>query len=362
MNAAIKAQPGIMKIRLYEGGQSQIDGVPNVIKLSANENPFGCSEAAREAYLAAARSLHRYPSTDHSGLRRAIGEVHGLEPDRIICGVGSDEILQFLAQGFAGPGDEVIYTEHGFALYPILAHASGATPVMVAERERVVDVDAILAACTKRTRLVFIANPANPTGTMIGTAEMARLADGLPAGCLLVQDGAYAEFVEGFDGGAALAGSRDNVVMTRTFSKIHGLGGLRIGWGYGPKALIEVLNRLRQPFNLATTQLAAAEAAMRDNEWVKKCRSENTRMKAWLAEALAELGVPSDTSCTNFILARFADADEADAHDAFLRSRGIIVRRVAGYGLPNCLRITIGDEAACRQVVAAVRAFREVRG
>ena len=361
MSVSIKPQPGIMNIELYVGGQSRIDGVSNVLKLSSNENPLGTSDAAKEAYARAVHDMHRYPSTDHADLRAAIAEVHGLDADRIICGVGSDEVLQFVAQAFAGPGDEIIYTEHGFSMYPILAHACAATPVKVAARERVVDVDAILKACTSKTRLVFIANPANPTGTMIGTSELERLASGLPKGCLLVHDAAYAEFVEGFDGGAALVEARDNVVMTRTFSKIYGLGGLRIGWGYAPKEIVEVLNRMRQPFNLSTAQLMTAEAAMRDQSWVEKCRQDNARMRAWLAEALAEMGVPSDTSCANFILARFADQAEAEACDEYLKTDGIIVRKVAGYGLPNCLRITVGDEAGCRRVVASIRNFREGR-
>lgn len=355
----IDVQPGIMEIALYEGGQSSLDGISDVVKLSSNENPYGAGEAAKEAFRKSGLNLHRYPNTDHAGLRAAIAEVHGLKADQIICGVGSDEVLQFIAQSFAGPGDEIIYTEHGFSMYPILAHACGATPVKVAERERVVDVDAILKACTKKTKIVFIANPANPTGTMVGGNEMARLADGLPEGCLLVHDGAYTEYVEGYDGGASLVENRDNVIMTRTFSKIYGLGGLRVGWGYGPKALIDVLNRVRQPFNLSDMQMQVAEAAVRDTEFVARCRQENARMRAWLAEALAELGIPSDTSCTNFILARFASPDEAEACDAHLKSNGIIVRKVAGYGLPNCLRITVGDEAGCRRVAHAVKSFKE---
>jgi histidinol-phosphate aminotransferase len=355
----IDVQPGIMEIALYEGGQSSLDGISDVVKLSSNENPYGAGEAAKEAFRKSGLNLHRYPNTDHAGLRAAIAEVHGLKADQIICGVGSDEVLQFIAQSFAGPGDEIIYTEHGFSMYPILAHACGATPVKVAERERVVDVDAILKACTKKTKIVFIANPANPTGTMVGGNEMARLADGLPEGCLLVHDGAYTEYVEGYDGGASLVENRENVIMTRTFSKIYGLGGLRVGWGYGPKALIDVLNRVRQPFNLSDMQMQVAEAAVRDTEFVARCRQENARMRAWLAEALAELGIPSDTSCTNFILARFASPDEAEACDAHLKSNGIIVRKVAGYGLPNCLRITVGDEAGCRRVAHAVKSFKE---
>ncbi|GAW34250.1 histidinol-phosphate aminotransferase 2 [Roseovarius sp. A-2] len=354
----ITPQPGIMDIALYQGGAGHVEGVANVVKLSSNENPFGPSEVAKEAFRKAAYELHRYPSTDHAPLRTAIAEIHGLDPARIVCGVGSDEIIAFLCQGYAGPGDEVIHTEHGFAMYRISTLANGATPVEVPERERVTNVDAILAACTEATRLVFVANPNNPTGTMIGEAELRRLAQGLPERALLVIDGAYAEYVEGYDGGAALVESRDNVVMTRTFSKLHGLGGLRVGWGYGPSHVVDVLNRLRGPFNLSHAALVTAEAAIRDTAWATKCREDNTRLRAWLAEALAEHGVPSDTSTANFILARFGSRDEAEACDAWLQSQGLIVRRVAGYNLPNCLRITVGDEAACRRVAHAVGQFK----
>ena len=356
----INVQPGIMEIALYQGGQSALAGVTEVLKLSSNENPYGPSEATKAAFAQSGLALHRYPGTDHAGLRAAIAEVHGLDADRIVCGVGSDEVLQFLSQSFAGPGDEIIYTEHGFSMYPILAHACGATPVKVAEKERVVDVDAILAACNAKTRIVFIANPGNPTATMLAANEVARLADGLPAGALLVLDGAYAEFVEGYDGGAALVDARSNVIMTRTFSKIYGLGGLRIGWGYAPKDIIDVLNRVRQPFNLSDVQLQTAEAAVRDQEFMRWCRSENTRLGAWLIEALRVVGVEVDDSFTNFILARFASPEEADACDEALKAEGILVRKVGGYGLPNCLRITIGDERAFRRVAHTVKQFKGV--
>ncbi|MGC8201876.1 histidinol-phosphate transaminase [Aliiroseovarius sp. PTFE2010] len=356
----IEPQPGIMDISPYVGGQSTVDGVSDVVKLSSNENPFGPSEKAKEAVTKSVHQLHRYPGTDHAALRAAIAEVNGLDAGRIICGVGSDEIIHLLCQAYAGPGDEVIHTEHGFSMYKISARAAGATPVEVPEHDRTVDVDAILAATTDRTRLVFIANPANPTGTMIGGNEVARLAGGLPDQCILVLDGAYAEYVEGFDGGASFVESNENVVMTRTFSKIYGLGGLRIGWGYGPRAIIDVLNRIRGPFNLSEIQQAAAEAAMRDRAYVEKCRAENTRMRAWLAEALAEMGIPSDTSCANFILARFHDQAEADACDAYLKEQGVIVRRVAGYKLPQCLRITVGDEASCRRVAFSIAKFKGI--
>jgi histidinol-phosphate aminotransferase len=354
----IEPQPGIMEIALYEGGKSRIEGMSNVVKLSSNENPFGPSPAAQEAVKRTLHEMHRYPSTDHAELRAAIAEVHGLDVDRIICGVGSDEILAMLCQAYAGPGTEVIHTEHGFALYRIGAFAAGATPVEVPERERVTDVDAILEACTDATRLVFIANPNNPTGTMIGMAEIERLAETLPEQALLVLDGAYAEYVDGYDGGAELVEARDNVVMTRTFSKLYGLGGMRVGWGYAPRAVIDVLNRVRGPFNLSSAALAAAEAAIRDTAYVEKSRGENARLRTWLSGALAEHGVPCDTSKANFVLARFADAEEAGACDAYLQTQGLIVRRVTGYKLPNALRITVGDEPSCRRVAHCIGQFK----
>ncbi len=361
MTDAIRPQPGILDIALYEGGKANVAGMTNVVKLSSNENPFGPSDRAKEAFQRSVHTLHRYPSTDHASLREAIADVHGLDASRVICGVGSDEIITFLCQAYAGPKDEVVFTEHGFLMYRISTLAVGATPVEVAERERTTDVDAILAACNRRTKLVFIANPNNPTGTMISLAEIERLADAIPQQAILVLDGAYAEYVEGYDGGLAILEARSNVVMTRTFSKIYGLGGLRIGWGYGPKAIIDVLNRVRGPFNLSSTQLEAAEAAVRDQDFVNRCRAENARMRHWLSEALAELGVPSDTSMANFVLARFASEDEAIACDAFLQQQGLIVRRVAGYKLPHCLRITVGDESSCRRVAHAVAQFKGMR-
>ncbi|UFS64823.1 MULTISPECIES: histidinol-phosphate transaminase [Paracoccus] len=356
----IAPQPGIMEISLYEGGASKVAGVENVVKLSSNENPFGPSDKAREAVIRAAHGLHRYPNTDHAGLRGAIGEVHGLDPDRIICGVGSDEIIHFLCQAYAGPGTEVLFTEHGFLMYRISAHAAGATPVQVAERDRVTDIDALIAGATPRTRLIFVANPNNPTGTMVGLPELERLARAVPQ-AILVVDAAYAEYVGDYDGGAELATRLPNVFMTRTFSKIYGLGGLRVGWGYGPREIVDVLNRIRGPFNLSNVALEGAEAAMRDREHIARCQAENARMRAWLAEALAEKGVPSDTSCANFILARFADAETAGACDEYLKTQGLIVRRVAGYGLPHCLRITIGDEASCRRVAHVIGQYMAER-
>ena len=354
----ITPQPGIMDIALYQGGAASVEGVADVVKLSSNENLYGPSPRASDAFRQSAGELHVYPSTQHERLREAIGEVYGLDAERVICGVGSDEIISFLCYAYAGPGEEVLHTEHGFGMYKISALAAGATPVSVREKDRVTDVDALLEGVTERTRLVFIANPNNPTGTMIPEDEVARLADGLPEGCLLVLDGAYAEYVKGFDAGLSVMETRDNVFMTRTFSKIYGLGGLRIGWGYGPLEIVETLNRVRGPFNLSGPALKAAHAAVRDVAYTERCRVQNAKWRDWLAEALDKLGVPSDPSECNFILARFASAEEAQACDAHLKSRGLIVRMVAGYNLPDCLRITIGDEASCRRVAAAVAEFK----
>ncbi|MEZ5724357.1 MAG: histidinol-phosphate transaminase [Paracoccaceae bacterium] len=361
--SSIQPQPGIMEIALYVSGAAKVEGRDQVVKLSANENPYGPSDKAREAVTRAAHQMHRYPNTDHAGLRAAIGEVHGLDPDRIICGVGSDEVLQFAAQCFAGPGDEVIMTEHGFSMYPILTRAAGATPITVAEDARRVNVDAILDAVTEKTRLVFLTNPGNPTGTMLPEADLRRLAEALPANILLIHDGAYTEFAgDDFRLDFELADAFPNVLSTRTFSKIYGLGGLRIGWGYAPRPLIDVMNRVRQPFNLSVIQLAAAEAAMRDQSHVARCRADNAKWRAWLQQALTDIGVGCDESHANFVLARFADEATANACDEALKQDGLIVRRVAGYGLPNCLRITVGDEPSCRRVAHVIGRFMAERG
>lgn len=354
----IKPQPGIMDIELYQGGTSHLAGIKDVVKLSSNENPLGPSEKAIEAYSKAAFELNRYPSSDHNGLRAAIGKVHQLDSDRVICGSGSDEIISLLCQAYAGPETEVIHTVHGFSMYRINALIAGAVPVEVVENNRVTDVDAILAAVTERTCLVFFANPNNPTGTMIPTSEVERLINSLPRHTLLVLDGAYAEYVENYDGGASLVEANNNVVMTRTFSKLYGLGGLRVGWGYGPVHVIDTLNRVRGPFNVTQPGLAAAKAAVFDRAYTTHCRVENARCRSWMADKLAEIGVLSDASLANFILARFRDRHEAEACDFYLQSQGIIVRRVSGYNLPAALRITVGDESACRRVVHAIRQFK----
>jgi histidinol-phosphate aminotransferase len=355
----VKPEPRILEIEPYKGGRAQVHGVAEPVKLSSNENPFGPSRKAVEAFQKAAMKLHRYPNSDHTALRAAIGKYYDLPPDQIVCGNGSDELLHLIAQAYSGPKGEVVYTEHGFLMYKIASLAAGAKPVVAKERERTTDVDAVLAAVTPKTRIVFIANPNNPTGTMIGGNELRRLADALPKSVLLVLDSAYAEFEPDHDGGASLiAEGRKNIVMTRTFSKLFGLGGVRVGWAYAHPDIIDAIMRIRGPFNLSEPQQAAAIAALADEDHIERTLSETARLRVWLAKALAEVGVPSDPSHANFILARFKDAAEAEACDAFLQKEGLIVRGVASYGLPHCLRITIGDEASCRRVAHAVAQFK----
>lgn len=358
MSDAPKPQPGIMEITLYQAGASHLPGDGPVLKLSSNENPFGPGEAARAAYRAAAEHLELYPSSDHAGLRAAIAQNLDVPATQVICGAGSDELLNLIAQAYAGPGDEVIHTAHGFLMYMIAARTAGATPIEVPELARRVDVDQILAALTPRTRIVYVTNPGNPTGTLLKTSEIERLVDALPRTVLLVLDGAYAEYVTDtdYDAGRALALSRPNVVMTRTFSKIHGLGGLRVGYAVAAQQIIDVLNRMRGPFNLSAPALAAAEAAMRDRDHVAYCRAQNSDNGAWLRAGLMALGLEVDPSSANYLLVRFKEQTAAEAAEARLRAARILVRKTAAYKLPGCLRITIGDRAACARVLEAIGA------
>ncbi|MGY6535867.1 MAG: histidinol-phosphate transaminase [Pararhodobacter sp.] len=354
-----RPRPGIQQIAAYVGGQSKLQGQAEVLKLSSNENPLGPGPAALAAFRAlvggnAGASLHRYPSSDHAQLRAAIADLHGLDAARVICGVGSDEIIALLCHAYAGEGDEVLYSAHGFLMYRISALAAGATPVIAPETERRADVDALLAAVTPRTRLVFLANPNNPTGTFLPEAEVQRLADGLPPSVLLVLDGAYVEYINGFDGGLSMVEARENVVVTRTFSKIYGLGGLRVGWGYAPGHVIDALGRIRPPFNLSDMQQEIAIAALGDQAHVARSRDENAAARAWLTAALRDMGLAVDDSEGNFVLARFAGADAAVAADAAARDAGIILRRMDSYGFPEALRITVGTMEDCQRLVSVL--------
>lgn len=361
MTKTLTPQPKIMEIDPYIGGKAPVKGASNMVKLSSNENPFGASPAAKEAFLAEAEHLAVYPSSDHHDLRAALAELHGLDADRIMMGNGSDEIIDMLCKAYAGAGDEVLFTEHGFAMYRISALANGATPVSVPEKNRVTDVDALLDGVTEATKIVFIANPNNPTGTMIDLSEIERLADGLPDTCLLVLDGAYAEYVEGYDGGASLVETRANVCMTRTFSKIYGLGGMRLGWLYAPSDVIDVLGRIKGPFNVNSAALAAGLAAVADQDYIAKCREANAKWRDWLADELRANGMPVDPSEGNFILVQFSSQAEAEAANATLADNGLIVRQVGSYGLPEFLRITIGKEHDCKRIATVLRDFKKAR-
>jgi len=352
-------KPGILDIEAYVGGESKLAGVDRVIKLSSNEGALGPSPKAVAAYRGIGAEFHRYPDGGAHRLRRALGERWGLEADAIVCGNGSDDVLQLLAHAYCGAGDEVLYSQHGFLVYPIAAKACGATPVTAPEADLTASVDALLARVTERTRIVFLANPNNPTGTYLPSDELRRLHAGLPPETLLVIDAAYAEFVDAndYEDGAALVRAFSNVVMTRTFSKIFGMGGLRLGWAYCPPAVADVLNRIRGPFNVSAPALAAGEAALEDRDFFDLVRRHNLYWRGWLAEQLTGLGLAVTPSATNFLLARFPEGHDAVAADAFLRSRGIIVRRVASYGLPDHLRISIGREDEMRAVAEALAEF-----
>lgn len=361
----ILPKPGILDIEPYVGGRAQIPGVEKPIKLSSNESALGPSPDAIAAYLAASSALSIYPEGSAKILREAIGQAYGLNPDRIVCGNGSDELLTLIGDAYLRPGDEVVFSQHAFLVYRIAALANSATPVEVPEPNLRVDVKAILAAITARTRLVYLANPNNPTGSYLTPAEIRMIHAGLPKTALLVIDAAYCEYVRrnDYEAGIELVSQFDNVVMTRTFSKIHGLAGLRIGWAFCPASVVDVLNRVRGPFNVSSAALAAGKAALDDTGFVALAREHNDYWRPWLADELAKLGIETVPSVANFVLARFPDkpGHDAAAADAHLRKHGIIVRAVKSYGLPDCLRITVGTGEENRALIAALAAFQEGR-
>ena len=356
-------QPGILDIAAYVGGESKVEGVSRVMKLSSNESPLGPSPRAQDAYRTVTAELHRYPDGGATELRKAIAARYGLDAARIICGCGSDELIGLLVNAYAAPGDEVLFSRHGFLMYDIYARSAGAVPVRVDETNLTVDVDALLSGVTARTRIVFVTNPGNPTGTYISAADLRRLRDGLREDILLVIDAAYAEYVDrnDYSNGLELVQETENTVMLRTFSKIFGLGGARVGWGYFPVGIADVINRIRSPFNVTAPSQAAATAAIRDVEFTALAKAHNDYWLPWLKEKLTALGLTTTDSVANFVLVRFPGTagKDATAADAFLKARGIIVRRVASYGLGDCLRITIGLAEENEAVVAAIKDFLE---
>lgn len=351
---------GVEKISPYVPGSSKGTTVTRH-KLSSNETPLGASPAAITAYQALAGQLDVYPDGAATELRHAIGEVHDLDPDRILCGCGSDEILSLITLAFCQEGDEVIHTEHGFLVYRLAALNVNAEPVSVPEKDFTADLDAVLEAVTERTKVIFLANPNNPTGTYVSDADVRAFHAKLPAGVLLVLDGAYAEYVNrnDYESGLALASSAPNVLTTRTFSKLFGLAGLRIGWCYGAAPLIDALNRVRGPFNVASPNIAAGAAAIRDRDHVARAVTHNSEWLPIVTAALEKLGLSVTPSVGNFILIHFPDLEGKRASDAdrYLLDMGLVLRRVVPYGLPNALRMTIGSAEANQEVIAALTEF-----
>jgi histidinol-phosphate aminotransferase len=351
----------VLDIQAYVPGKSSASGVAKIFKLSSNETPLGPSPRAIAAYQSVGAHLEDYPDGASSELREAIGRAFGLDPDRIVCGAGSDDLLNLLARAYLADGDEAIHTTHGFLVYPIATRATGAKPVVAPETDFTADVDLILAALTPKTKIVFLANPNNPTGTYISFAEVKRLHDGLPPHVLLVLDAAYAEYVRNndYESGIELVATSENVVMCRTFSKIHGLAALRLGWMFGPAHVIDAVNRIRGPFNVNAPAIAAGVAAIEDVAHVERAREHNTRWLAWLTREIERLGLKVTPSVANFLLIHFPETKGRTAKeaDAFLTARGLILRQVGAYKLPNALRMSVGSEEANRLVVAALGEF-----
>lgn len=367
MTHRLAPKPWIDAIAPYVPGRSTTDDGRKVAKLSSNENPLGTSDAARAGFLAGAATLDRYPDASAAALREAIAAANGLDPARVIHGTGSDEVLHLAAGAFAGQGDEVLYVRYGFSVYPIAARRVGAEPIEAPDRDYATDVDALIAHITARTRVIFLANPNNPTGTYSPAADIARLHAATPKDCLLVIDQAYAEYLDAADddGAFALAQREPNVLVTRTFSKIYGLAAERIGWGYGSAEVIEAMHKIRAPFNVTTAGQMAAIAALGDTEFVANSREHNRVWRAWFEGEIAGMGnqglraVPSKA---NFSLVLFEGKLTAERAYHGLMDAGYIVRWLPGQGLPHGLRITIGTEAETRGLTAALRALVEAAG
>ncbi|MEZ5893176.1 MAG: histidinol-phosphate transaminase [Parvularculaceae bacterium] len=351
-------RPGIMKIKPYKPGSSSAPGVAEIHKLSSNESALGASPKAVEAYKQASEKLYLYPDGGSAALREKIAELHGLEASRLVCGAGSDEILQVLTRCYVGEGDNIVQSAHGFLVYALAALSCGAEPRYAPEKNLSTDVDAILDMVDDRTRMVFIANPNNPTGTYTSASEIRRLRDELRDDVILVLDAAYAEYMEepDYEPGEGLARECDNVVVTRTFSKIYGLAGLRLGWGYCPPKVADVLNRVRGPFNVTLPAQIAGVAALDDQDFVARNRAHNREERAFLQQQLGGMGLDFVPSYGNFVLVKFPNEPGYTASDILkhLTQNGVIVREMDPYGLGEYLRITVGPKASNRKLVEAL--------
>lgn len=353
-------QSGILKIDNYVPGRSKAPSGVTTVKLSANESPLGASPKAIAAFEAVAQSMAIYPDGSSLKLREALAEVHGLEAENIVAGAGSDELLHLLAQVYLGEGDEAVMNTHGFMVYPIVIKGAGATPVLVDADDYRASVDGILGAITSRTKMVFLDNPNNPTGTYLSADELARLHAGLRPDILLVIDSAYAEYATAadYEAGSALVRAHENIVMVLTFSKV-GLAAARVGWLYGPDEIVEAINKLRGPFNVSLGAQAAGAAAARDVAFTAQLCAHNKKWRDWLTAELTSNQLRVLPSQANFVLVLFPQTMGQTASDAdtALLSHGLVTRQVTGYGLPNALRITIGDETSMRAVVDVLKGF-----
>jgi histidinol-phosphate aminotransferase len=356
-----RPRAGLMSIQAYTPGKSDTQGVRTSYKLSSNESPIGASKHALDAYQASAQRIALYPDGSSHVLRAAIAAKYGLDENRVVCGAGSDELIRLLALAYLGPGDEGIVTTYGFQIFQLAILAAGGRPIAADEDNYTASVDNILASIGEHTRVVFLANPNNPTGTYLPRVEIERLVAALPSDILLVLDAAYSEYVtvEDYDDGTSLVDLYENIVVTRTFSKIFGLASLRVGWAYAPQSVCDVLHRIRGPFNVSGPSMAAAVASLEDDQHLIESLEHNEKWKLWLYENLLEIGLRSTPSITNFLLVHFPENGPKNAlsAEAFLHERGIFVRNLLPYGLGNALRISIGNSEANIAAYSSLREF-----
>jgi histidinol-phosphate aminotransferase len=356
-------RPGVLEIEAYSPGKSTAPSRGKIHKLSSNESPLGPSPKAVDAFKQAAAELERYPDGSATILREALASRYGLAPENIVCGSGSDELLSLMAQAYLKDEDEAIYSAHGFLVYPIVIKANGAKAISAPEENLTASVDEILKRVSTKTKLVFVANPNNPTGTYLPFDEVRRLHAGLPQTTLLILDAAYAEYVRqnDYEAGVELVSTFKNVVMLRTFSKVYGLAGLRIGWAYCPPHVADAINRIRGAFNVNAGAIAAARAALGDAAHVERAVQHNDRWLPWLAREISKLGFKVTPSVGNFVLIHLPAGKAAKA-DSFLLSRGLILRRMEVYGLPDALRLTVGSEDANHAFIDALSEFAKTVG
>ncbi|WP_412059113.1 pyridoxal phosphate-dependent aminotransferase [Bartonella sp. DGB2] len=353
---------GILDIKAYVPGASLANGKP-AHKMSSNESCLGPSPLALQAFQDALHNLNRYPNGNLAPLIPALTKATGLDREQLLIGNGSEEILALLAITYLERGDCAIMSKYGFETYKIQTIAAGATPILIDEHDFRVDIEAIIASvhANPHCKVVFIANPGNPTGTYLIHEEIKHLQANIPPHVLLVLDSAYAEFVEdeAYHAGEDLVSQTQNVVMIRTFSKAYGMAGLRVGWLYGPRHLVAAVNQIRCPFNVGVAAQAAAAAALEDQKFLQESVAYHQHWRQFLARALTNMGLSVTPSTTNFLLVHFPDDPlyNAQKADTFLKNNGYIARPVHDYSLPNALRISVGKPEENEEIIAILRKF-----